>query len=520
MKRRRVVEEDDLEALDPTTGDALAVEASAPPSRPVTGDRASWATYRRRLRRARIVFVLLSFTSAGFAAYTGWSIATLRRIERTWRTAMAVDVIRSQTDNTIFNVLGEYDLIDDKVDAHLVGIGSAAASELAKAETALGRESTPDRRTALLRDLMIDALEFRQRQMSPQRRQLGNTPLTFADDVLAMELRRWRLDPVPVDPAPFPAATDAVARLRRFADDPTSTVLVALADDGLSLLTIDVDASTSTRRAIPVAADRLLAVAPDIVVALRSNGISAYALGSPSTEGPLWERPAAMAYAVPGDDHLWIREGTDVLRLRGDGSSVAGPFPLPPGLEPVEAVGDGLVLQSLSTTENHAVDLWLPDAGRRIRLASGVRRVVGAGHSVVVVERARSLEESRLTGEFGDVVEVISDRGRVIETIEFNVPFGFAVQRPGGIEVAASGGPLAGNIATVFRFTIPGFLAPNGPRALIEPGAVAWSTDGDFLFWSRPDKGLAIHDPARRRQQTLRFSSGPVTAIVTFESQR
>lgn len=516
--RRRLVEEDDLEALDPTTGAALVETTPPPPSLPV--DWASWTTYRRRLRRARTVFILLSFVSAGFAAYTGWSIATLRRLERTWRTAIAIDVVRAETDNAIFNVLGEFDVLDDKADAHLIGVGTAAASELAKAESALSREFTPDRRTALLRDVMVDALEFRQRQMSPQRRQLGNTPLTLAEDVLAMELERWRLKPIQVDPATLPAAVDAVARLKRFADDPTSTVLVALAADGLSLVTLDIDASTSTRRALPVAADRILAVAPNVIVAIGPNGVSAYSLGSASTAGPLWERPGATAFGVPGDDQLWVRQGSEVLRLRGSGDSVAGPFALPPNTEPVEAMGDGLVLQSSAVPGKRDVVLWLPATGEQMPLARGARRVVGAGRSVVVVERARSLEEARLSGEFDDIVEVLSDKGRAIETIAFNIPLGFAVQRPGGIEIAASGGPLAGNIATVFRFTIPGFLAPNGPRALIEQGALAWSPDGESLFWSRPDKGLAIHQPARRRQQSLRVFTGPVRSIVTFESQR
>jgi len=516
--RRRVVEDDDLEALDPTTGDAL-VGGLTPTPLP-TGHRASWTTYRRRLRRARLVFIVLSFTSAGIAAYTGWSIATLRRVERTWRTAMAVDAVRQQTDQAIFDDLERFDPDDDTIDSFLVGVGVAATSELAKAETNLARQRIPDRRTAVLRDLMVEALEFRQRQMSPQRRQLGNTPLLLADDALATELRRWRLDPDPVDSSPVAAATDTLARLGRYADEPTSTILVALGKDGFSLLTIDIDGSALASRAISTVAERILAVAPDVVIAVGPNGASAYTLGSPSSSGPLWERPGATAFAVPGDDHLWLRQDTEVFRLRGDGSIAAGPFVLPPNSEPVGAAGAGLVLQSSPPTGNDDVDLWIPDTGRSTRLATGVRRVVGAGPSMVVAERRRAEEDVRLSGRFDDVSQVISDRGRTIETIDFNFPLGFAVQRPGGIEIAASGGPLDGNIARVFRFTLPGFQALDRPRASIEAGALAWSPDGEVLFWSRPDEGLAIHQPARRRQQSLRVSTGPVTAIVAFESQR
>lgn len=511
MKHRRVVEDDGLEILDPTTGDALVEESSRRPPPDAS---------RRRLARWRVVFVVLAFTSAGLAAYTGWSVATLRRIERTWRTAIAVDVVRERTDAEIFDVLGTYDNLDENADFYLVSVGSAAASEYAKAEGTLRTVNSIDRRTRALRDTMVEALEFRQLQMSAQRRQLGGTPLTKADALLRKELRRWRLGPRAVEAARIPAAADALARIRRFADEATSTTLVALAQNGESLVTVDIDGSTIARRTLPAVATRLLALAPDVVVAVGPSGASAYRRGSPSSAGPIWERAGATAFAVAGDDKLWVRQGNDVFRYRSRETPIDGTFTLPAGTEPVEALGDGLVLQSTSVPENHDVELWMPETGQRTKLATGVRRVIGAGRSVVVVERRRTLEEARTTVGFGDVVEVISDRGRAVQMIGLTVPLGFAVQRPGGIEIAASGGPLAGNIATVFRFMLPGFLAPNGPRASIEPGTIAWSLDGDFLFWARPDEGVAVHQPARRRQQTLRADIGPVRSIVAFGTQR
>ncbi len=518
--RRRLAEDDDLEALDPTTGDALAAGPSRTPL--PTGDWVSWITYRRRLRRARVIFIVLSFASAGFAAYTGWSIATLRRVERTWRTAMAVDAVRQQTDKAIFEDLEPFEPDDDTTDSFLVGVGVAATSELAKAETKLVQQRIPDRRTAVLRDLMVKALEFRQRQMSPQRRQLGNTPLLLADEVLATELRRWRLEPLEVSDRRLAATDEAVKRLRRFVDEPTSTIIVAIGLAGRSLVTIDLDASTIERRELSESVERLLSVSPDVVITVGLAGVRAYEVNQPTSPKPIWERTGAAAYAPPGADSVWIHEGPDVLRLDPRGGVIAGPYPVPAGLSPVGATRNGLVLVSAPESGFDDVFLWSPEQDRRKLLAQGVRRVVSAGHGLVTVERRFVVQGTDGAQTLPrDGVFVVADTGRTVEQFDFDVPLVSAAQRPGGIEIAAAAGPLAGRLARVFRFTIPGSVATGGPSASVDPGALAWSNDGSFLFWVTPDGNLAIHEPARRRVGLVRSGGIPyLQTIVAFESQR
>jgi hypothetical protein len=180
-------------------------------------------------------------------------------------------------------------------------------------------------------------------------------------------------------------------------------------------------------------------------------------------------------------------------------------------LGPVGATRNGLVLVNAPTDGFDDVILWSPEQDRRVLLAQGVRRFVGAGHGFVMLERRFAIQGTDGAHTLArDFVDVVADTGRTVEQFDFSVPLVSAAQRPGGIEIAAAGGPLAGRLARVFRFTLPGSFATGGPSA-----------SADFLFWVTPDGKLAMYEPARRRVGLVRSDGiSQLQAIVAFESRR
>lgn len=523
MARRSRVERDDLEleALDPVTGQGLSEQDLRAST--LVAARGQRADTRRahRLRRLRLVLVVLSVACAVEATYLATTVRTTRAIERTWREVMAVDVARAEADREILETLRVFG-DDDSADALLIGLGAAARGDYRRAEESLERRRIPDRRVSALRDRMIEALRFRQLQMSPGRRRLGDTPLVVVERELATQLRRWGLEPTVVPEPRLPAAEQALERVRRYADVETGTTLVL--HEGGGLTTVDLDAGTVKRRAVPVPIDDLFALGRDTVVAVGPNGTIAYGLDGERDPSPRWERPGAFAVGPDGQGGIWLEERGRLLSVDAGGAAGPQAFPVPAGRTPVGSTARGVILLS-SAARGQRVELWVPETGARTLLAEQATRFIGVGPTTVLLEAPLAPEEANRrtdTTRFADATRLLADTGATVRLIDLPAPIGASAERPavetrpGATDVAVAVGPLAGRIATVLRIGASTITPVNGPRTSIGPGTLTWSPAGDYLFWVTPDGRLALHDPATRRSQVVRAPVGGVSTLVAF----
>lgn len=506
MRGARVDPDDhELEALDPRTGQPIA-----PPS-PVDEGTGSVVGHRRRLRRIRTALVVLAIASAGGAAYFAITIRTLRTVEETWRQAMAVDEARADADRRVLTVLESYDDLES-ADRFLIAVGSETSGRLATAERRLDDLRIADPRLSALRDQMIEALRFRQLQMGAGRRRLGDTPLVEVEATLARQLGRWDLAPTEPARPRLAAADDTFARLARFADDPTGAVVVGVRRG--ALVVIDVDAGEVTTRPLSSPVDRLVTAGPRTILVTGKDGITAYHLAGKGVE-PAWTRRGVSAFATADGTGAWVHEGPHIARVQPDGTVAEGPYTTPAGAVPVAATGDGIVL-STSTRGGATVELWHPARGDRQPLAGAVHRLIGAGPGLVVVEAtATAAERQPETDDDDRVVRVIDAAATVLGVLHFPTEVGAVAQRPGQQELVMSVGPLAGRVASVFRFTATGTVtALQHPRVSIQPGALAWSPDGAVVFWLTPDGRIALHRLASRQSQPLRAPVEGLEQIV------
>jgi hypothetical protein len=478
---------DDLEVLDPVTGEAVARPGAPVPvasgARPAPGVR---TPRQRRLRAIALVLALASLGSAGGAAWFGWSIWTLRQVESTWRSALALDTARRAADAEVrAAVEGIVTVEDDATSrAALDRIGDEVAAGLRVDEARLRGMWIPDDRVDAARDLLADALRFRRFQLTPDRRQLGDTPLQRAEAALRVQLDRYRIGPSEVAAPSLRTLERSLLSVRRFADVPTGTVLVALTDDGpegRELLTIDVDASEIERQPAPADSEAMFTFGA-FVYLVRPNGMDVLRVhtdGSP---------PAS--FTAGGPVEVVARAGGDgvVLRYR-DGLQTwrdATPEFVPgPGL-PADAVLLADTAQGLLVQRGSRLEIVQPATGAVVRTIAEAGRFAGASAGFVAVQPPGRpmLQLHRLAD--GAVTEVQLPR----------TDAGQVVQSPVKDEFAFAAGPVAGNIASVLRLSDLGarwsLVGVGGPRGVVQPSTLAWSADGELLFWVTPDGHVAM----------------------------
>lgn len=514
MRRSRVGPDDhELHALDPVTGEEIATAAASVVVRTRPRSRRS-----RRLRIVSVSCAVLAVACAGEAAYFAMTARAVSGLERTWRRAMAVDEARATADGRIISTLESFGDVES-IDHFLIAIGSETSAALAELEGDLRRRRILDRRVSELRDQMAEALRFRQLQMSSARRRLGDRPIVTAEAALRRHMRRWGLAPTDVPPARLRSVGQALTRLERFTDEPTGTVIAALRIG--ELLTIDVDAGTVRSQPVAGPVGFLLGVGDDTVVVTGKHGISAYHLYAPPGAPPRWSRRGVAAHPLADADGLWVDEGGRILRLRPDGEVVDGPFVVPRDTIVVAAMRGGLVLSTFSETREDVVELWDPVSGSRTTLATSVRRFIGAGPTIAVVESPRTPAELERDRRATPVARIVDPSGKPLDRVDFPSDVALMAQRPGSDEVAVAVGPLAGRIASLFRIA-PGaaVVGLQRPRAVVTPGSLAWAPSGDALFWLTPDGALALHHVAMRRSQPLRSSLRDVEQIVALEARQ
>ncbi|MDQ3107140.1 MAG: hypothetical protein M3Q68_04975 [Actinomycetota bacterium] len=506
-RRQRADGSFDLEVLDPLTGESLPSE---------DGDRTDAATaIARRVRRLRalsLVLIILALAAGGAGATFGLAISDLRGIERTWRTAMNIDAARAEADRRVLDRLDEVaDADDDAIAGPFAIIGDEAVRKIVSQERSLRDRPILDSKVSALRDQMLEALEFRRFQLTPQRGRMGDTPLQEVELGLRMQLDRWGLDPLEVEATTIVALGPQLARLDRFADAATKTILMSA--QGRNLLTIDVDADETRARPLESLPRKLLATAGG--VAVLEADLTIYPT---DPEVPaLAKLPASDAFAAgDGTNDLWVIDGPFLRRVhtaKGGVVEVGDPVELPPS-EMQRVVGGSFDHVVLETFRSGRLELWSPATRSVTReLASGAGRFLAADRATVVWQGPLPSGDRRSDG-FLHRLQIAAGQRDLIALSRTDAA-SVAIGPDGTAAVAA--GPLAGRLGSIL--VVPpdqtGLTGTPGPRVAVGPGSLGWSTDGDWLFWLTPEGRIALRrNGAQPSSQLLRTGLGGLTALA------
>ncbi len=259
-------------------------------------------------------------------------------------------------------------------------IGDEETIGLLRFEERLRRLAVRDERIDAVRDQMLSALEFRRRQLSPDRLVLGDSPLQRAQLALGEQLDRFRLTPVEVAEPEIRATAGALLELRRFADEPLRTHLAGVTADG-QLAVIDIDGSTVSRREIPP--PEAVFGGGSSVLALAGGTLTAFPLDRDAA--PAWSRPALQAVSgrSPGTA-AWVVDGPGrATPVTPDGTDAGPGVALAPDAALLADTGAGLVVSD-------AAGLRLIDArtGAALRSFGSDARFTGASAGLVAVQRS------------------------------------------------------------------------------------------------------------------------------------
>ncbi len=499
----------DLEILDPATGESPTSEGGG-------GDRTSGATaITRRVRRLRtlsLLLIVLALAATGGGAFFGLAISDLRGIERTWRTARNVDAARVEADRRVLDRLDEVaEADDDAVAGPFAVIGDEAVRRIVNQERSLRDRPILDSKVSALRDQMLKAMEFRRFQLTPQRGQMGDTPLREVELELRIQLDRWGLDPLEVEATTIAALGPQLARLGRFADAATRTIL--LSAQGRNLLTIDVDADEIRVRQLESLPNKLLATAGG--VAILEADLTIYP--TDPVAPALARLPASDVFAAgDGTNDLWVIDGGFLRRVHtADGGvvEVGDPVELPPP-EMQRVVGGSFDHVVLESQGSGRLELWSPATRSVTReLASSAGRFLAADRATVLWQGPLSSGDRRSDG-FLHRLQIASGQRDLIALSRTDAA-SIALGPDGTAAVAA--GPLAGRLGSVL--VLPpdetGLTGTAGPRVAVGPGSLGWSTDGDWLFWLTPEGRIAVRrDGERPTSQLLRTGLDGLTALV------
>jgi hypothetical protein len=477
MARTRTAD-DELQAIDPLTGDPIAslddeIAAQGPPA-----PRARRALL---LHRLTALFVVLSLAAAGGAVYVGAQIRALRSLERTWRTALAIDDERAALDRTILDGLEALGNREDLSGRTPIGtIGADAEGRLGKLQHDLERASEMNGRLDRLRKDMIEALQFRRYQMTPDRLRIGDSPLRKVDAELALQLRRSRLRARPLARRPAPLRTSPVAArfLATYADG-TAAVLVGERDGRLVI--IDVAASRTT--VLRLDGDVTGAFAVD-TLAVGVAGGRAVAFDTRHPDDPaVWQAPADASFPDSHSNAIFVVAGGAVTTLvPSSGQALHPPTPLPPGAVVVGASHGRLVLLQppAAGVSVGRLTVWDPPSGTTERVLTDEGRLVAAGSSRVAWQGPASAG----TGDSLHVVDLLHQHPDA-EILLPRTDAGTGVFSASGDTLAFTAGPLAGDRAAVliYDFDDGGALRGLGEPATTIDAGLAWSADGGSLFW-------------------------------------
>lgn len=478
----------ELAALDPDSGEVL-VAGDEPPPRPRSRSPGA------RLRRTAVVLATLSVLSAAGAGYAGSTVAALRRVERVWQTALALDRQRAAVEEQVVRRLRSYGDDDGAAIEPVRRLGRDEARRLEGLEAQLRADGILDPGLSDLRDDMVKAVRLRRSALAASRAEPERPELPPLATRLEAHLARWRLaDREPVV-APLAEAHRTLQRLSRFADELTGTVLVGRT--GSELVVVDVDGSRVRRRAAPDLNG--VFTLGDLVVGYGRGGVTAFPLDA--TTPPRWSVPGALAFPAVEDDQVWVA-GHDGLRLVDrEGRTVSGPLRLPPRRVAVAATTAGLVLNKAGG----GIELWDPATATLIRTVTSRGRLVAASRNLVAWQEPDDTIVRVTPAPFPD------ERSYRLRRTDAG-PGAFS---PDGEHLALPAGPEAGVIATVVvwpQHEGAPFALGGRPTTFAE-ASLTWSASGDWLFWKTRDGRIALHRRGTRQVRVLRVD---VPDLVSF----
>ncbi len=480
---RRDAGAEELAALDPTTGEVLdagqepPLPASLPPSR------------ARRLRRLAVGLAALSLLAAASAGYAGSTISSLRRVERVWRTALALDRQRATVEEQVVRSLRSFGEEDEVAAEAVRRLGADEARRLVGLEEQLRRAPVVDPGLSALRDDMAAALRFRQSAVTANRLQLEDRELRPLTTRLARQLNRGRLPRREPVVAPLAEGERALRRLSQFADDPTGTVLVGRTDS--EMVMVDIDGSEVGRRPAP-GLDGVFVLA-DLALGYGRGVVSAFPLQASAP--PRWSLPGSVAFPAVEPDHLWVA-GADVRLVDLQGRTVFGPVPLPPQRVAGAATTGGLVLNR----PGGGIELWEPASPRVVQTVSSRGRLVATSRNLVAWQ------------EPDDTVvrvapPVRGDNGAHTRQYRLRrTDAGAGAFSPDASLLALPAGPAAGVIAAVVVLEREGgfAFALGGRPTTFAEASLTWAPDGEWLFWKTRDGRIALQRRGTRQVRILR----------------
>jgi hypothetical protein len=524
----------DLVPLDPVTGASLGADGTPAGAAAAEGldrdvdidvDVVDRARRARRLRRVAAVSAGISFAAAVMAGWFVLSIRDLQSIERTWRTGLAIDEARESADRSIRLLApGETEAVRQPLDE----VGDEEASRLEALERRLDHRRILDPKVSKLRDEMIGALRFRRFQMTPERLQLGRTPIDRVEAVLDDQLDRWGLHATYVEPPPLHAFDDALSGLRNYASQPTATMLAALTSAG-DVVDIDVDRSTSRTRADAATseAEVLVPVAGGAVALVTDGDIS-----SPTRAVVVVDRNGVTRATVDlrgrevvagGGGVLWLVGAADIRRAeaRDPADVIVGQgFPIPTNRTVVGATRESVILGR--DQPDAGLERWVPATGTITSLTTTRARFLAANEDLVLWQGPLDFSD---TGNGGFLHLLHLDTGKHDLIGLARTDAASAAISPDGRTIAVAAGPLAGRLGSVLTLEVgtTALQGTPGPRVAVDGPALTWSSDSRTLFWRTPDGELAVrHAPAAGDApltEVLRTGLSDLTAVAVTDGR-
>jgi hypothetical protein len=369
---------------------------------------------------------------------------------------------------------------------------------LVEAEQELAERRILDSKVSALRDEMRAALEFRRFQLTPQRTQMGDTPLRKVDGAIEAQLDRWGLAPVEVDAVALRSVGREIGRLHRFTDEPTGVTLMGMTPGGV-LVTIDVDRSRAQGREL--GRTPVVGVFPAPNGAAVWNGGNVTVFPADDAADPVAQVPASRPVFEVGDGSgdLWVVEAvgggpraTTVRRFRPvAGATFQAPVQVPLGKQVVGGAAGRLVLADEATG---ALALYSPPtaggAASTVVLSTGPARFLAGDERRVLWQGALPFGDSGSDG-FLHLFHIATSARELLALPPTDAATG-SLTDDGTIAIAA--GPSAGRIGSVLvaEAGTAALVGVEGPRSSVRGNAPRWSDDGQLLFWLTPEGRVAM----------------------------
>jgi WD40-like Beta Propeller Repeat len=361
------------------------------------------------------------------------------------------------------------------------------------------------------------------RRIPPDRSASTSAAVDLAGARMADQLRRFQLTVPTPAPARLHAADATLAGLAHWLDRPAGGA-VLLADTDSGLLRLEIDASRAAPAGWPEDTGGQLIGQPGLIAYVSGGAIVAGPADAKSTPRPIASGDAVIAAGRP--DAFWVLTSAGVANPTITEVDGHGGLLMPPVLFPDDgsglfslAVPTGIVR---TTPAGFGLEVWDPVTGR-VRIISNQN-----GRAIAVWGRWLAWTDTNPLGSRLHLTDTSTAADRILVGAGGPVPG--AIQQLGSLggaegEFSPDGRRLAyysdvpdptglGNDTTVLTLVdvATGAVAiPNGPISRQGPGFIAWTPDGQRLFYTvntssgRPElAGYQVGDPDTH---TLRFRS-------------